>query len=147
MEAIIETSEIFESFLREQNSLHKLRGHLRSYLYDGSFDAENPNEILIQRFKNYLQTNSLENDFLGRFPKNISVILELFISEFTQNGNAKFIERYLWFLSLFTYVAIKQMKIPEFSEFERVLAKKIGENPDFRQVMFFIASSPSNKLL
>ena len=147
MEAIIETRKIFESFLKEPNGPANLRSHLRNYLYGEHFDAENPNEILIQQFKNHLQTNGLENDFLGRFPKIISVILELFISEFRKNGDSKFIEGYLWFLSLFTYVAIKQMKIPEFSEFERVLAKKLGENPDFRQVMFFIISSPSNKLL
>lgn len=147
MEAIIETSETLLSFLNEQDGLVNLRCHLRNYLYGEIFDAENPNEILIQRFKTHLQTNGLENDFIGRFPNIISVILELFMSEFKQYGDSKFSERYLWFFAIFTYIACKQMRIPEFSDFECVLAKKLGENPDFKIVMIFVRCSPSNKLL
>lgn len=147
MDTIIET---FASFLKEEekaNTLRELRGHLRLFLDLESVDQENPIEILIQQFKNHLQTNSLENDFLDRFPKIISVILELFTSEIKQNGDAKFIKEYRWFLALFIYVAIKQMKILIFSDFEKVLFQKLRENPDFEQVMMFIRCSPSNKLL
>lgn len=144
MNDIIKT---FISFVQKANGLHKLRGHLRNFFDLKSVDQENPIEILIQQVKNHLQTNGLENDFIVRFPKIIRVILELFTSEFKENGDAKFIEEYNWFLAMFTYVAIKQMRIPEFSDFEKVLAQKLGENPDFEQVMIFIKYSPSNKLL
>ena len=144
MDTIIYT---FISFVQEANGLHKLRGNLRIFLDLKSVDPENQIEISIQQFKNHLQTNGLENDFIVRFPKIIRVILELFTSEFKENGDAKFIKEYRWFLALFTYVAIKQMRIPEFSDFECVLYQKLRENPDFEQVMSFIKCSPSNKLL
>jgi hypothetical protein len=144
MNYIIDT---FISFVEEENGLRKLRGHLRLFFDIESFDHENPIEILIQQFKKHLQTNGLENDFLVKFQKIIPVILGLFTSEFKQNGDAKFIKEYNWFLALFTYVAIKQMKIPEFSDFDQKLSQKLGENPDFEQVMIFIKYSPSTKLL